>query len=165
MTNELFVYGKPATALEWLRMMSVRDKGEALATISHYTLGRIIAEMEAVMEALSLAEAVYRMNCVAPGEPSSILTALQEAIAHAKRPACIGGFDYAENQDGSITRTDWRDDPSCEAKDVLSRERLFDALTKALARADKAERERDKWLDAFNRSEQFQTAQKKAEVK
>ena len=37
-----------------------------------------------ILQALSLAESVYRMNCVAPGEPSSILAALQAAIAKAK---------------------------------------------------------------------------------
>jgi hypothetical protein len=35
-------------------------------------------------EALSLAECVYRLNCVAPGEPSSILDALQRALRLAQ---------------------------------------------------------------------------------
>ena len=36
-------------------------------------------------EALSLAESVYRQNCVAPGEPSSVLDSLQHALAELEK--------------------------------------------------------------------------------
>ena len=55
-------------------------------------------------------------------------------------PVRIGGFDYTANPDGSVSRTDWRDDQSRACvNEILSRERLFNALTEALTRADAAE--------------------------
>jgi hypothetical protein len=38
-----------------------------------------------LLRALKLAECVYRKNCVAAGEPSSVLEAMQAAIAKAER--------------------------------------------------------------------------------
>lgn len=41
-------------------------------------------EREKVLRgALEFAESVYRQNCVSPGEPSSVLAAMQEALARA----------------------------------------------------------------------------------
>ena len=54
---------------------------------------RLIAAAPELLEALMLAESVYRQNCVNEGEPSSVLDAMQAAIAkatgeQAKRGRC-----------------------------------------------------------------------------
>jgi hypothetical protein len=43
-------------------------------------LDRREARLTALEQALDLVEAVYRKNCVAPGEPSSVLAAIQAAL-------------------------------------------------------------------------------------
>ena len=44
---------------------------------------RLLAAAPELLEALMLAESVYRQNCVNEGEPSSVLDAMQAAIAKA----------------------------------------------------------------------------------
>ena len=44
---------------------------------------RLIAAAPELLKALMLAESVYRQNCVNEGEPSSVLDAMQAAIAKA----------------------------------------------------------------------------------
>ena len=44
---------------------------------------RLIAAAPELLEALMLAESVYRQNCVNEGEPSSVLDAMQAAILKA----------------------------------------------------------------------------------
>ena len=44
----------------------------------------LIASAPELLAALELAESAYRLNVVAEGEPSSILDAMQKAIAKAK---------------------------------------------------------------------------------
>lgn len=45
---------------------------------------RLIAAAPDLLAALKLAESVYRKNCVAKGEPSSVLNTMQAALAMAE---------------------------------------------------------------------------------
>jgi hypothetical protein len=45
---------------------------------------RLIAAAPELLDALKLIESVYRQNCVSEGEPSSVLDAVQAAIAKAE---------------------------------------------------------------------------------
>ena len=49
----------------------------------HEANARLIAAAPELLEALMLAESVYRQNCVNEGEPSSVLDAMQAAILKA----------------------------------------------------------------------------------
>lgn len=42
------------------------------------------AQRDDLLATLELIESVYRLNCVAEGEPSSVLDAIQAAIARAR---------------------------------------------------------------------------------
>ena len=45
---------------------------------------RLAAAAPDLLRCLKLVEAVYRLNCVAPGEPSSVLADMQATIAKAE---------------------------------------------------------------------------------
>ena len=47
-------------------------------------MSRVIQQCDDLLSALKLVESVYRLNCVAHGEPSSVLDAMQAAIAKAE---------------------------------------------------------------------------------
>jgi hypothetical protein len=64
-TNELH-----QTTMAWARAADERDRKQE--------------QIERLLAALKLAESVYRLNCVAPGEPSSVLDAMQAAIAEVE---------------------------------------------------------------------------------
>jgi hypothetical protein len=52
--------------------------------IAHEANARLIAAAPDLLAACELMESVYRQNVVNPGEPSSVLEALQAAIAKAR---------------------------------------------------------------------------------
>lgn len=50
----------------------------------HINVDVLKRDASTVLAALKLAESVYRLNVVQPGEPSSVLDAMQAAIATAE---------------------------------------------------------------------------------
>jgi hypothetical protein len=85
--NNLLIYGSDISA--WGDRVFVAGKMQEIATgvekavrdIGVLRSSRASADL---LAALKLAESVYRQNCIAVGEPSSVLDAIQAAIAKAE---------------------------------------------------------------------------------
>lgn len=56
------------------------ERGRWPLTLTEEMAIAAINEMDKLREALELAESVYRLNVVQPGEPSSVLRAMQLAL-------------------------------------------------------------------------------------
>lgn len=59
------------------------QSAEQAARAAYDTVEKLQKEKKELLEALMLVESVYRQNCVNEGEPSSVLDAMQAAIAKA----------------------------------------------------------------------------------
>jgi hypothetical protein len=94
---------RPRLLSTWSDGLMVMEHAEKFATIvsgrEHHCEwfqgldhpdARLIAAAPDLLAALKLAESVYRQNVVAAGEPSSVLDAMQAAIAQAEGPGVIG---------------------------------------------------------------------------
>lgn len=80
---------------EWVASIDLKDdKGRTWGTVAlrDYSfehaerLARLWAAAPELLAALKLVESVYRKNCIAAGEPSSVLDAMQAPIAKAEAP-------------------------------------------------------------------------------
>lgn len=67
--------GSSQTLVAKVEVNTYRDEGRYNA--------RLIAAAPELLQTLQMVESVYRKNCVTEGEPSSVLDAIQAAIAKA----------------------------------------------------------------------------------
>jgi hypothetical protein len=92
--DETFVDGKWGNPSRWVCEIVGPDNSRIVADIPEYRTyeedaaeleanARLIAAAPELLQTLQMVESVYRKNCVNEGEPSSVLDALQSAIAKA----------------------------------------------------------------------------------
>ncbi len=181
MPEELFVDGKPATALGWLKMMRERDKHEPQARMSHYTLDRLIEDVAGLEKRLAFYEqhtSKQANELVVEKRAAEALRRQEFNQAHGLRAEvqpldatkmivregwfctscghrhagetlaniCVGCSCSETTPLGGSAEDDWIRIATENTKD-------------AAARLASVTAERDKWLAAFNRSEQFQSSQ------